>query len=248
MAGDKEKITEFFVEKGWGMMRRPKSVIRFTSDPDARALVNDIENYPHAFTLACIMDRQMPAEKVWAIPHRISKITGGFEFERMKTISKDGWEDIFVTHKLHRYKKIMAGFFYFAVRDIDEKYQGDASKIWNDNPPSVILVNRFRAFKGAGEKIATMAANILCREFKVKVKDYLAIDVSADVHVVRVFNRLGLISSGGVDETIKAARELYPEYPGIFDLYAWKLGRDICRPTNPECAACELKSLCKQDN
>ena len=46
-------------------------------------------------------------------------------------------------------------------------------------------------FRGAGPKIATMAANLLARHLKVPFSDYYSIDISVDVQVRRVLSRLG---------------------------------------------------------
>ena len=62
-----------------------------------------------------------------------------------------------------------------------------------------------------------MAANILARDFKILMADYICIDVSPDTYVKRVFKRLGFISKNASNyELIYSARELNPEYPGIF--------------------------------
>lgn len=43
---------------------------------------------------------------------------------------------------------------------------------------------------------------------------------------------------------IYIARELNPDFPGIFDLALWDLGRTLCRPAKPRCPECRLSELC----
>ncbi|MDA0053768.1 hypothetical protein OFR37_02420 [Brachyspira hyodysenteriae] len=38
-----------------------------------------------------------------------------------------------------------------------------------------------------------MAANTLANQFKIEMSDYKNIDISADVHIIRVIYRLGFI-------------------------------------------------------
>jgi len=90
-----------------------------------------------------------------------------------------------------------------------------------------------------------MAANILVRDFKIPVSDKYSIDISPDRQVRRTFERLGLIQERASNEMlIYTARELNPDYPGIFDLAAWEIGRSWCHPRSPECGKCYMQECC----
>ena len=139
----------------------------------------------------------------------------------------------------------MGEYFFLGIEKIHNEYNDDASSIWKDNPGSATVIRRFLSFKGVGPKIATMAANMLVRDFKVQMKDKYFIDVSPDVQLRRVFQRLGFIIKGAaILDLIYCARELHPEYPGIFDLSCWQIGREWCHPKKPRCTKCYLNEYC----
>lgn len=172
------------------------------------------------------MDRQIRAELAWLIPYKISKELGGFEFSRLLSLGLDRTKEIFTRKSLYRFSDTMAEKFYLAIQRIHESYD-DASNIWKGNPKSATVVRRFLQFQGVGIKIASMAANILARAFKTPMADKLYIDISPDVQVKRVFIRSGLIEENATNgELIYCARQFNPEYPGIFDLSAWEIGRN----------------------
>jgi len=230
---------------GNDLIKKPYEKIKFTGNPDADYLLNDLQNYPHAFVLACIMDRQIRAEKAWMIPYEIKTQIGTFDFPQLLSQSLSKIKKIFINRKLHRFNETMANNFYLAIRKIHDVYEDKASTIWNGSPKSSTVVRRFLQFQGVGIKIASMATNSLARDFKIKMADKLCIDISPDVQVRRVFTRLGLISVEATnDELIYCARELNPEYPGIFDLSAWEIGRNWCRPKVPYCSDCYLEKWC----
>lgn len=68
MINNQEKIIELLVEKGLNYFNRPYKLIPFFKIDEIDILYNNLENYPHFFFLACVMDRQMKAEKAWLIP------------------------------------------------------------------------------------------------------------------------------------------------------------------------------------
>lgn len=219
--------------------------VQLTEYDSKNELVSDLKRFPHAFVLACIMDRQITAERAWGIPYEIKKMVGSFDINVLKKISLEEYKKIFSTNNLHRFNDSMAVVFYNAVHRIVDDYNGDASNIWKGKPSSAAVVSKFLDFDGVGIKIATMATNILSRVFKVKLSDYYSIDISPDVHVKRVFKRMGLVNDiNNVDKIIYKAKSISPEFPGILDLTCWKLGKDICRPKNPKCENCQFTKEC----
>ena len=241
-----ESIRNLLLSRGQELFQEPYQLRHFTNNPKADALLNDLEHYPHAFVLACVMDRQMKAERAWLIPYLFSQKIGDFEFERLRSLSLPEIRDLMIKPvPLHRYPERMSDNFYEAVRLIADRYSGDASNIWRGKPSSAEVVYRFLQFRGVGPKIATMATNILARELKVPLSDYYSVDISADVHVRRVFVRLGLVSSNAtINEVIYRARSLSPDFPGLLDLPAWDIGRKWCRPGLPLCGNCYMQQVC----
>ena len=239
-------IRSKLIENGNALFRARKRFVEFTNNAAADRLLNDFERYPHAFVLACIMDRQVRAEQAWLIPYRLSQKLGSFSIRSLRRLSEAKIKHLMSRPQpLHRFAAIMGGLFYLAVRRINNQYGGNAARIWADKPSSADLVYRFLEFDGVGPKIATMAANILARDFKVPLADYTSIDISADIHVRRVFSRLGLCAAdAGVEQIIYKARALHPSFPGLIDLPTWQIGRNWCGAEKPKCNLCYMNDLC----
>ena len=240
------RIGRILVGRGRQELEASRRVPLFTEDKRANALVTDLRRHPHAFVIGCIMDRQIKAERAWEIPYRIQERLGSFEFRKLRRLSEAQITRLIRRPTpLHRYPATMGKNMQAALALIADKYGGDAGRIWRGRPSSAQVVLRFLEFPGVGPKIATMAANILARQYKVPLKDYYSIDVSVDAHVRRVLTRLGLVAAGAsLEQVVYAARAISPEFPGLIDSPAFRLGREVCRPQNPRCGECYLKRYC----
>lgn len=224
-------------------------IVHFTGNNQVDLFLNNLEKYPHAFVLACLMDRQIKAERAWKIPFRVSEKIGAKKIDELATLTLNEYVNLFESEKLHRFNKTMAEIFYKAVQKISIDYNNDASEIWRNKPSSASVVFKFLEFKGSGIKISTMAANILARQFKIPFSDYYSIDISPDVHIKRVMQRIGYVpKNSDNDMIIYKARELNPEFPGIIDFSCWEIGRNWCRPNNPDCKNCIVRKDCKMNN
>lgn len=225
----------------------PSPIVNFVANNEANKLLNNFDKYSHAYVLACLMDRQIKAERAWIIPLEIYKEVGHFELNKLSEIDLKEIKEIFNKKKLHRFNDIMAKVFHSAVLDIKNKYSGYAANIWSNIPSSSAVVYRFLEFKGSGIKISTMAANILAGQFRIPFSDYYSIDISPDVHVTRVIKRMGFVPENADNDMIMyKARELNPEYPGVIDFSCWEIGRKWCRPKSPLCGQCIVEKVCKK--
>ncbi len=222
----------------------------------ARTLVNDLEHYPHAFVLGCIADRRAHADIAWSIPGAIREAAGDFEFETLAELPDSGWSSVLETSG-HPLATKMKGLLPAAIRFIAHRYDGDAARIWREGSTGAAVTRRFLAFDGVGPKIANMAANILIRDFGIKLTEPLP-DIAVDTHVLRVFERLGLLRrlehSQLCPSSIKAkqqlrvqprARELSPRWPGELDWPTWYIGSTWCHARRePECGKCHMEAVC----
>jgi endonuclease III len=240
------KIKNRLVKHGQQHMRKRPKLVAFTGVNEYDELLNDLANYPHAFVIACVMDRQIRAEKAWSIPSKLKERIGSFEFNVLYDKSERQIGKLLRSPvPLHRFTDSMASCLYSAIQVIGDNYGGNAALMWSDRPSSAEVVFRFLRIHGVGPKIATMAANILARNFKVRFRDYYSVDISADVHIRRVFGRLGLTElSASIEEVIYKARALHPDFPGLLDFPCWEVGRRWCRPVKKLCSECYMEDVC----
>ena len=142
-----------------------------------------------------------------------------------------------------------------AIQLIRYSYAGDAARIWRRGSSGAAVVRRFLAFDGVNTKIANMAANILIRDFEISFAEPMP-DIAVDTHVLRVFERLGLLRrlehshlrSTKPKQQLRLqlrARELSPKWPGELDWPTWHIGWKFCHAgREPECGICPMESVC----
>jgi endonuclease III len=69
--------------------------------------------------------------------------------------------------------------------------------------------------------------------------------ICVDVHVHRIFNRIGLINTNSSLETEMKLREILPKRYWKKTNYLFvKLGQNICRARSPKCYICKIEKYC----
>jgi len=147
--------------------------------------------------------------------------------------------------KKPRYPRRAAETILDCARQVAERWNGDASKIW-DTTDVRDITSRLVGIRGVGNGIAHMVVNILINDGKLQLpeSELRRIDVKPDVHVQRVFYRTGLAEAQDAQSAIRGARIAYPNYPGALDQPAWQIGRKYCHPRSPLCGTCPLEEFC----
>jgi uncharacterized HhH-GPD family protein len=197
-----------------------------------------------AFLAGVIGDYQMPAERAWAVPYRLSRRLGGWGIDLIAENPQRVLDAFLGPPALHRFPTQSARWFVAGAQRVIDEYDGVAGAVWNDRPTARQLQERLSEFVGISQKKAAMAVEILASQFGVEVRDLSGSDIAYDVHVRRVMLRTGLAKRDQVDHMVDVARRLHPERPGALDLPLWEIGKTWCRARRTECDSCVIGAVC----
>ena len=93
-------------------------------------------------------------------------------------------------------------------------------------------------FRGVGRKTANLVLSLGFNKPAICV----------DVHVHRIFNRLGYIKTKTPEETEFALRNKLPEKYWIdINTLLVTHGQNVCKPIKPKCAECPISSYCAKN-
>jgi endonuclease III len=93
------------------------------------------------------------------------------------------------------------------------------------------------SYPGIGPKCANLALGIACHEPRIGV----------DIHVHRISNRWGYVTTSSPDATLAALEAKLPEkYWVEINALLVPFGKHICTPVGPKCSTCPLLEMCQQ--
>ena len=95
------------------------------------------------------------------------------------------------------------------------------------------------SYPGIGPKCANLALGIACGQPRIGV----------DIHVHRITNRWGYVTTPNPDATRAALERVLPErYWVAINALLVPFGKHICTPVGPKCSMCPLLEFCEQRN
>jgi endonuclease-3 len=93
------------------------------------------------------------------------------------------------------------------------------------------------SYPGIGPKCANLALSIACGEPRIGV----------DIHVHRITNRWGYVSTRTPEATLAALEVTLPrQYWSEINAVLVPFGKNICTPIRPKCSTCPLLEMCQQ--
>ena len=125
------------------------------------------------------------------------------------------------------------GFYKNKAKQIIELSKTIVEKL-NGKVPDTI--ENLIKFNGVGRKKANL---VLAKGFGIPA-------ICVDVHVHRIFNRIGYVTSKTPDETEFALREKLPQkYWLDINTLIVTHGQNVCKPTKPKCDECPIREFCE---
>ena len=124
------------------------------------------------------------------------------------------------------------GFYKNKAKQIIELSKTIVEKL-NGKVPDTI--ENLTKFNGVGRKTANL---VLAKGFGIPA-------ICVDVHVHRIFNRIGYVITKTPDETEFALREKLPQkYWLDINTLMVTHGQNVCKPTKPKCDECPIREYC----
>jgi len=100
-------------------------------------------------------------------------------------------------------------------------------------------IEKLLALPGVGRKTANLVLTL----------GFGSPGICVDIHVHRIFNRLGYVSTKTPDETEVVLRKKLPKkYWIVINDLLVMYGQNLCRPISPFCSKCKIKKYCSRIN
>lgn len=125
------------------------------------------------------------------------------------------------------------GFYKNKAKQIIELSKTIVEKLDGKVPDTI---ENLIKFNGVGRKTANL---VLAKGFDIPA-------ICVDVHVHRIFNRIGYVNTKTPEETEFVLREKLPvKYWLDINTLMVTHGQNVCKPTKPKCEECPIREYCE---
>jgi uncharacterized HhH-GPD family protein len=140
--------------------------LTITQDPAADQVLSED---PFALLVGMLLDQQYPMEHAFAGPSKILSRFGTLDPERIAAADPEVFADLCATPPaIHRYGRSMAGRVQALAAAVNDRYDGDAARIWTTAGSPAELLGRLKALPGFGDQKARIFAALLGKQLGVR--------------------------------------------------------------------------------
>jgi uncharacterized HhH-GPD family protein len=138
----------------------------FTGDDEADRL---IASDPAALLIGFVLDQQVTVQKAFAGPLELRKRLGHLDVAKIAAADPEALATAFRERPaLHRYPVAMAERVRALCAFLEERYGGDAARIWREAESGQDLEARLGELPGFGEMKVRTVVTLLARQFGVR--------------------------------------------------------------------------------
>ena len=143
-----------------------RMAIQITGDPDADKVLDES---PFALVVGMMLDQQYPMEHAFRGPHKLLGRFGNLDPAAIAAADPEEFADLCSTPPaIHRYGRSMAGRLQSLAALVEEKYDGDASRIWTGAGSGKELLARVLELPGFGKQKAQIFVALLAKQRGVR--------------------------------------------------------------------------------
>jgi uncharacterized HhH-GPD family protein len=128
-----------------------------------------LDEYPFALVVGMMLDQQYGMEHAFRGGYKVLSRFGTLEPAAIAAADPDDFKALCsVPPAIHRFPGSMAARLQELAALVDEKYDGDASRIWTEPKTAAELLRRVKELPGFGEQKAKIFVALLAKQLDVK--------------------------------------------------------------------------------
>ena len=190
--------------------------------PMTQSIIAAYPSDPYPVLISCLLS--LRAKDTVTLPVSLTLFSKAQSPEQMLALSISDIESIIRPVNYYRRKALLLHSVSF---DLLNRFNGKVPNNLHD----------LLSIKGVGLKTANL---VLAEAFGIPA-------ICVDVHVHRISNRLGIISTTTVEETEKALQVVLPQkYWIVWNRLLVMLGQTVCTSQSPFCLKCPLIDVCQR--
>jgi len=190
--------------------------------PMTQSIIKAYPHNPYLILMSCLLS--LRAKDRITLPVSLKLFARATTPEQMLALSISDLESIIHSVNYYRRKALL---LHSVSADLLKRFDGKVPATRHE----------LLSIKGVGLKTVNL---VLAEAFGIPA-------ICVDVHVHRISNRLGIISTATVEETEKALQVVLPEeYWIVWNRLLVMLGQTICTSRSPFCLKCPLNQICQK--